>query len=299
VTQRVSVGAAGQSNGFSIQPAISADGRFVAFTSDASNLVPGLKYGTDVFVRDRLARVTRLVSVGAAGEGNDYSTEPAISPDGRFVAFSSLATNLVPGVSEGNVFVRDLLAGVTQVVSVGAAGRATGGSFTPSISAGGRFVAFASAASNLVPGDTNGAWDVFVRDRLAGVTRRVSVASNGRQGNGTSDWPAISADGRYVAFNSAASNLVASDSNDALDVFVRDRLAGLTRRVSVGAAGQANGDSFQPTITADGRSVAFHSIASNLVVRDTNACWDVFVRDPVLDAVEPGPFRTRNFRTSS
>jgi len=132
-----------------------------------------------------------------------------------------------------------------------------------------------------VAGDTNAAGDVFVRDRLAGVTRRVSVGPGG-QANGFSDSPAISADGRFVAFESDASDLVAGDTNGVFDVFVRDRLAGVTRRVSVGPGGQGNRGSFSPAISANGRSVAYVSAASNLVRGDTNAAFDVFVRDPLL-----------------
>ena len=131
-------------------------------------------------------------------------------------------------------------------------------SVDPAISADGRFVAFSSDATNLVPGDTNGTADVFVRDRQTGTTRRVSVGSGGAQGNGLSVDPAISADGRFVAFASDATNLVPGDTNGADDVFVRDRQTGTTRRVSVGSGG-AQGDrvSFDPAISADGRFVAF------------------------------------------
>ncbi len=289
VTRRVSVGAGGQANNGSDSPAISADGRFVAFYSDASNLVAGDTNGrSDVFVRDRLAGVTRRVSVGAGGQANSESFGPAISADGRFVAFYSYASNLVAGDTNGrsDVFVRDRLAGVTRRVSVGAGGQANSDSFGPAISADGRFVAFDSSASNLVVGDTNGTFDVFVRDRLAGVTRRVSVGAGG-QANSDSLSPAISADGRFVAFESNASNLVAGDTNATDDVFVRDRLAGVTRRVSVGAGGQANSSSGSPAISANGRSVAYTSNASNLVRGDTNGAQDVFVRDPLLG---PAPF---------
>jgi Tol biopolymer transport system component len=288
VTRRVSVGAAGQANGGSLSPAISADGRFVAFNSYASNLVPGDTNGTtDIFVRDLLARVTRRVSVGPAGQGNsDSSGVPAISADGRFVTFTSSASNLVPGDTNGaiDVFVRDLQAGVTKRVSVGTGGQANDYSFFATISADGRFVAFESFAANLVPGDTNGTSDIFVRDLQAGVTRRVSVGAAGQGNSDSSGAPAISADGRYVAFFSHASNLVPGDTNGAYDIFVRDLLAGVTRRVSVGASGQGNRDSLAPAITADGRSVAFVSASFNLVTHDTNRAWDVFVRDPLLDA---------------
>jgi Tol biopolymer transport system component len=171
--------------------------------------------------------------------------------------------------------------GTTTRVSVASNGaQGNGDSFSSSISADGRYVAFHSIASNLVSGDTNGAWDVFVHDRQSGQTTRVSAASNGAQGNGDSESPSISADGRYVAFSSDASNLVSGDTNGAWDVFVHDRQSGQTTRVSAASNGaQGNGDSESPSISADGRYVAFSSDASNLVSGDTNGAWDVFVHD--------------------
>jgi Tol biopolymer transport system component len=152
----------------------------------------------------------------------------------------------------------------------------------PSISASGRFVAFESTASNLVPGDGNGTSDVFVRDRKRGKTRRASLSSAGAEGNGSSHSASISADGRFVAFYSFASNLVAGDGNGFFDVFVRDRKSGKTRRVSVRSNGaEGNDHSFNPSISADGRFVAFDSGASNLVGGDGNGVFDVFVRGPL------------------
>jgi Tol biopolymer transport system component len=146
-------------------------------------------------------------------------------------------------------------------------------------------VAFISGASNLVIGDTNGNYDIFVRDLLGGTTTRVSVDSIGAQANGDSGYPVISSDGRYVAFTSGASNLVAGDTNSTYDIFgtydifVRDTVGGTTTRVSVDSIGaQANGDSLYPAISSDGRYVAFTSGASNLVAGDTNSNSDVFVR---------------------
>ncbi|MDT7943806.1 MAG: hypothetical protein RQ985_04565, partial [Dehalococcoidia bacterium] len=163
-----------------------------------------------------------------------------------------------------------------------------GYSWFPSISADGRYVAFESIASNLVPGDTNGVSDVFVHDRLTGQTTRVSVASDGTQGHSASDHPSISADGRYVAFESFASNLVPGDTNGKRDVFVHDRLTGQTARVSVASDGtQGNGDSIYPSISADGRYVAFVSGASNLVPGDANGNIDVFI----AAAAEPTAMR--------
>ena len=163
-------------------------------------------------------------------------------------------------------------------------GEADGASFTPAISADGRYVAFASAASTLVSGDTNGVEDVFVFDRVERTTERVSLSGEGAAGNGDSYDPAISADGRYVAFTSAASNLTAGDANEELDIFVRDRDEGATVLASVGPQGaQGDGPSVAPTISADGRVVAFESDADSLVAKDENHTGDVFVRDLVAE----------------
>jgi len=219
--------------------AISADGQFVAFASQASNLVPGdtnlhvCGHGTcgyDVFVRDLKAGATERVSVSSTGvQGNGPSFHPAISRDGRFVAFASITSTLVPGGSNSfeEVLVRDRQAGTTELASVSSLGvQGNGDSFAPAISQDGRFVAFASAATGLVPGDTNHKGDVLVRDRQAGTTVRVSVSSTGAQANGDSgisrDDPgvALSADGQAVAFASDASNLVQGDTNGKIDIFV-------------------------------------------------------------------------------
>jgi Tol biopolymer transport system component len=158
------------------------------------------------------------------------------------------------------------------------------------ISADGRYIAFDSYSS-LVTDDTNNALDVFVRDTAAGRTTRVSVDSAGNQANGSSSNGAISANGRYVAFESVASNLVTGDTNNDVDVFVRDTVAGRTTRVSVAGAGsQANDDSFRPAISANGRYVAFYSYASNLVAGDTNHAADVVVRanpEPAVTGITP------------
>jgi Tol biopolymer transport system component len=227
-TQLVSVPADGTSaNRDSYNPTISADGRYVAFVSDASNLVPGdTNDRADVFVRYLRSGTTQRVSVATNGaQANNYNEYPAISAGGRYVAFVSDASNLVPGDTndQPDVFVRDLQLGTTQRVSVATDGtQANSDSEYPAISADGRYVAFQSRASNLVPGDTNHRRDVFLRDPQSGTTERLSVAAHGRQTNGRSTHPVISADGRYVAFQSGASNLVPGDTNDRADVFVRE-----------------------------------------------------------------------------
>jgi Tol biopolymer transport system component len=288
VTRRVSLRPDGQQTvGDFSDPGISADGRYVVFSSTAADLVPG---GTDghfqVFVRDLRAGVTRQASVGPGGrQPNGASFDAALSADGLHVSFLSSASNLASGDTNGasDIFVRDLAAGVTRRVSVGPGGRqADGFSVEPALSANGRYVAFTSFATNLVGGDTNGSADVFVRDRLDGVTRRASVGPGGRQADGGSSEPALSADGRSVVFSSDASNLVSGDTNGVLDVFVRNLWSGTTRRVSVGVGGRpADGESFFPAVSADGRWVSFSSAASNLVSGDTNATTDVFRRDLV------------------
>ncbi len=233
VTERVSVAfVGGQANAHSFLPAISADGRHVAFQSRASNLVPGdINEAVDVFVHDRATGATERVSVASDGTQGNFESRfsPAISADGRYVAFASFASNLVPGdTSEAlDVFVHDRATGATERVSVASDGAEASGvyrdSFNPAISADGRYVAFEGRASTLVPGDTNGVHDVFVHDRVTGTTERVSMASDGAEANALSGLPAISADGRHVVFPSFASNLVPGDTNEALDVFVRDR----------------------------------------------------------------------------
>ena len=284
-TTRVSVATAGtEADAQSAGPAISADGRYVAFTSEGTNLVAGdTNDAQDVFVRDRTTGATTRVSMSTRGtQGNGSSFGPAaISANGRYVAFSSLATNLVAGAT-GGVFVRDRVTGATTLVSVATSGaKANGGE--PAISPDGRYVAFISEAGNLVAGDTNERPDVFVRDRIARVTTRVTVATGGAQANGDSRGPVtLSANGRYVAFGSDARNLVAGDTNERPDVFVRDGLRGSTTRASVATDGtQGNLNSLQPAISANGRFVAFGSIASNLVAGDTNGIVDVFVRDRI------------------
>jgi Ca2+-binding RTX toxin-like protein len=286
---RVSVDSAGnQAIDNSVSPSISADGRFVAFDSNASNLVPGDTNNTfDIFVRDVLTNTTSRVSVNSAGnQGNNFSLFPSISADGRFVAFDSNASNLVPGDTNNttDIFVRDLSTNTTTLVSVSSSGdRGNGYSSASltSISADGRFVVFESDATNLVPGDTNNERDIFVRDLLTNTTTLVSASSSGERGNNDSLSNSISANGRFVAFRSFATNLVPGDTNNTSDIFVRDLLTNTTTRVSVDSAGnQGNYTSENfPSISADGRFVAFQSYATNLVPGDTNNQSDIFVRD--------------------
>jgi Tol biopolymer transport system component len=292
--ERVSIRSNGaQGNDDSTRPALDAAGNRVAFDSSASNLVSGdTNQQLDVFVHNRTTHRTQRVSVSSdEAQANGSSHSPSIA--GRFVTFISSAPNLVPDDTNGaeDVFVRDLVAGTTERVSVSSTGAQGNSSSTAaSISAGGRYVAFSSFASNLVPGDTNGAFDSFVHDRQTGLTERVSVNSAEIEGNAMSVDPSVSRNGRFVALYADATNLVADDTNDRTDIFVRDRLLGTTERVSVSSGEQqANGSSPEPgvrgftasgpDITPDGRYVAFFSSATNLVPDDTNTC-PLFFEEP-------------------
>ena len=301
LVSRNSSGALG--NQISLWPSISADGTYVTFNSHATNLVPGDPGNIypDVFLRNLQTDTTTLLAQNiSGGYGNIGTYVPtSISSDNRYVAFWATSTNLVPGDTNGysDVFVRDRGTDTTELISVSTAGvQGNGRSEVPAISLDGRYVAFQSLATNLVAGDTNGRQDIFVRDRETGTTTLVSKNSSGGAGNYNSGTPAISADGRYVAFFSSATNLVSGDTNGYSDVFVHDRQTGTTSRVSVSTAGvQGNSNSLDAFISPDGRYVGFYSDASNLVANDTNGRLDIFVRDLVkgttrsLTIPEPAP----------
>jgi hypothetical protein len=263
---------------------ISADGRFVVFESSATNLMPNDSNGVaDIFIRDRSKGTTRRISVSSTeAQADEDSRRAVISPDGRFVLFVSSATNLVGNDTnaEEDVFLRDRSKGTTRRVSIGNAEQeGNDSSYGHSMSPNGRFIVFASASSNLVGADTNAASDIFVRDRHAGTTRRVSLSSGEIEGNASSDSPWISANGRLVTFSSNASNLVGDDSNGVGDVFVRNRETGRTKRISVSSTGgQADGESDDSMISADGRFVVFYSTATDLIPADDNGTADVFLR---------------------
>ena len=226
-TERVSVATNGtQANDDSFYFSISADGRFVVFTTGATNLFSGYNNGADqVLVRDRLNGTTERVSVSNDGtQGNSSSNFPFISADGHYVVFSSRASNLAPGdhLGTAEIYFRDLQNGTTERVSLADdEGIAYADSGSPSVSEGGRFVAFSSGSTYLVSGDTNGFDDYFIRDRLRGTTVLISLASDGAQGNDDVGDGSISADGRFMVFESISTNLVPDDTNGWADIFVR------------------------------------------------------------------------------
>ncbi len=284
-TELVSVSSDGeQGNAASQAPSLSADGRYVAFDSDATNLVTGDTNGViDVFVHDRETGTTERVSRTSAGEQLDRNaTEPRISGDGRFVAFASDATNLGPKTSTlcAEIYVHDRESGETERVSITPDGGSSRGACTygstVDLSADGRLVVFETQMHDLVDGDHNASWDIFVRDRQTDRTERVSIASDGEPGNYHSYTPRISADGRFVSFYSCASNLVPKDnnssganatsvlgSNTCFDVFVHDRLAHTTERVSISSKGdESNYGASWPHVSDDGRFVVFSSESS-------------------------------------
>ncbi|HLM19806.1 MAG TPA: hypothetical protein VK549_18420 [Acidimicrobiia bacterium] len=285
-TERVTMaGRRVEANSQSSHPAMSSDARFIAFTSYADNLVSGdTNFTSDVYLLDRSTGAIQRVSVSSAEEqANNASGSASITPDGRFVAFGSDASNLVPGEVEdfaGDVYLRDVQAGTTEGIATFATGfvRHTGG---PVLSADGNLVAFHSWDDGIVAGDNNGSYDVFVLDRTTGAIERVSVDSAGVQGDNWSLNPAMTPDGRFVAFDSDADNLVAGDGNFDLDVFLHDRVTHTTVRVSVRTDGTETGlelASFNASISADGRTIAFQSEGA-LVPEDTEFPVDVFVHE--------------------
>jgi Tol biopolymer transport system component len=299
-TTRVSVTSAGaEAIGVSAFPSISADGRYVAFHSEAP-LVDGDAPDTwDVFVHDRATGETTRVSVSPDGvPGDDWSLLPSISADGRYVAFESYASNLLlleppgdclvapaPGQDCNwvlDVYVHDRDTGTTVRASVSAnpsVPEPEMESRSATISADGRSVVFESWDSNLVSDDLNWILDVFVRDLAAGETWRASVTSTGEEVVDLSYMARPSADGSRVAFVSCSASLVPPDTNDVCDVFVHDRATGLTTRASVSTGGvEGNAESYEPFFSADGSTVAFSSLANQLVANDRNVRQDVFVR---------------------
>jgi Tol biopolymer transport system component len=280
-TTRVSVASDGtEADDWSYHPTLSDDGRFVAFQSIATNLVPGdTNDAWDTFVHDRVTGQTSRVSLGSnEAQGDSDSWGDDISGNGRYVLFHSRATNFVLSVKvDGiNVYLRDLQLGNTELISRGPPGAAADGqSWGCAVNADGRYVVFLTEASNIAPDDENDRSDIVWRDRETGETRLVSVASDGTQAN-TNAWVAdISPDGRFVVFVHAASNLVPGDTNGENDVFVHDTGTGETECVSVSSHGElGNRESMGTAMSQDGRFVAFESLSDNLVPGDTNGSYD-------------------------
>lgn len=279
---------------------ISPDARFIAFDTQAANVVAADTNGLwDAFVHDRQLGTTVIASVSSAGViGNGNSSYPCVSDDGQQVLFASGSTNLVANDTNAKIdlFVRDLSTGTTELVDVsitGVGGNAgvvggilTGGPYE--ISGDGRFVAFTSASSDLVASDTNGFVDVFVRDRVLSVTTRVSLGLGGVEANGDSvaSVPALamSGDGRFVVFSSAATNLIAGDGNAATDVFAHDRLLATTARASENLSGTSapTGTWFSADVTDDGRWVLFTGPSTGLVLGDPDPSQRALLRDMQL-----------------
>lgn len=272
-TVLVSVGLGGApADGPSERASVSADGRLVVFTSHASNLVPGDHNDcSDVFLRDLDRGTTVRVNRGLNGTESNGCTgiDPIISADGRHVVYSADSTNLVRGVRDGrsHIFRTDLRTGRTVLVSGTADGTpGNGDSMRPTLSADGRYVAYATSADNLIPGDTPaGVWDTVVRDMANGTTRRTSAADDGTPGNAATDGTQISADGHYVTYFSNATNLVPGDTNHKVDEFLHDRTTGRTTRLSVSADGvESDQITIGGTISDDNRYVVLNSHATNL-----------------------------------
>jgi Clostripain family/Bacterial Ig-like domain/PDZ domain/WD40-like Beta Propeller Repeat len=286
MTREIITGLVG--NGSSRSPSINADGRYVAFHSEASNIVPRDNNAvSDVFVYDQELRIMELVSTSSfESQGDNISNCQSISSDGRYIAFCSDATNLVFGDTNGvcDIYVRDRTLGITERVSISSEGieSKSWDCLEPDISDDGRYVAFWSSASNLVPNDTNWTPDVFVYDRNLDVIERVSTSSDGTEGNGGSYFPNISSDGQYVVFASWASNLVNNDTNEISDLFIYDRNMDIIECLSLSYSGAlGNGWIGGSSISNDNCYVTFESDASNLVADDLNGKRDIFVvRNP-------------------
>ena len=271
-----------------IEPGISADGRFVTFTSSAplSNLDTNLS--SDVYVHDRLTHKTELVSVNSSGlPGNSDSSSSNLSSDGRFVVFESEASNLVNADTNGypDIFVHDRLTHLTTRVSIATDGtQAISGEHgflmgrKPAISADGRFVAFSSLATNLIQDDTNGFRDIFVHDRQTKQTTRASIHSNGSQAQSSSDFPDISANGRFVVFQSDAPNIISGGSAE-LGIYLHDRL---TKQTVLANESGTNAAGTQPSISADGRYVAYMSYIPDFTIPNFIGSWNVIVHDRIF-----------------
>ncbi len=275
-------------NGASYCPCISANGRWTAYYSNASNLVAGdLDATDDLFVYDKVTGQTTMYpfnSDGVLADGRSQVYGNALTPNGRWLVFYSQATNLLPGVGGGydHVYLLDLKTGSLTLVSADDAGNPGNAlSRNPSISPNGKWVVFESNATNLVPGDGNGLMDVFVRDLKHGKTRRISVPDAGGEADGISMEAVVSNSGQVVAFRSNATNLVASDTNGKFDIFVRDDRAGTTVRIDQNGNGDqaTGGHAYEMCMSASGSTIAYYSYATNLVAGVSSPSGGAYLYD--------------------
>ncbi|GMU83729.1 MAG: hypothetical protein AMXMBFR47_35990 [Planctomycetota bacterium] len=289
-TSRASVASTGaQNNDNSSDAVVSGNGRYIAFASPGDTLVPGLPDDVvRLYRRDRQTGRTMRVDGASSWQANGATLTARISSDSRWRALASDATNLVPNDVNGvrDVFLLDTNTNVAKCLSVGAGGQPGNAlSDDPAVSSNADRVVFASAADNLVTGDTNGAWDIFLFTRATGLLERISLTSGGGEADGDSFDPTISMDGRHVVFTSAASNLVAADTNGVADVFHYDSQTGVTTRVSVDSSGaEGDGASDQAEISPNGAQITFRSMATDLVADDTNGRADIFAHNPATGA---------------
>ena len=273
------------SNGTNFQPKISGDGNYIVFASNASNLVSGdTNNAADIFLFKRSDSTIIRLSVNSTGtQSNGGSGEPSISRDGNLITFTSLATNLVPSDTNNvkDVFVKNRTTGAISLVSTdSSANQANKASYQSAINSDGTMVAFASDASNLISSDSNGCSDVFVKTISSGAIQLVSSSPASVIGNRSSDWPAISKTGQFVAFQSRANNLIATDTNAVVDVFRKDISSGQVLLASQSSNGDAaTFDAVRPSISLDGRYITFESKSSNFDINDTNGLADTFIRD--------------------
>ncbi len=283
--RRISTDSQGlNANGYSARPSIDNSGTKIAFMSNANNLVANdTNSFVDIFLKDTVTDETQLISTALAGAANGSSSNPKISSDGTKVVFQSDASNLVDGDTNetSDIFVKDLVTGVVSLVSKSVNGlQGNGFSADAAISGDGNKVVFTSLANNLVPGDNNGAFDIFVKDLVSGEIVRVSKSANGIESNGGSGDPSINFNGTKVVFSSSSSNLVTGDVNGKQDVFLVDLALNSIRRLTISSNGiEGNGDSSSGSISASGARVAFSSQANNLHPNDLTAYWDVFTTD--------------------
>lgn len=309
VTELISVnsdGNPGNKNSFTRRPSVSEDGRFVVFFSNSTNLAPEYDIEDDpetnhVYLRDRGSGTTEssttLISKNADDEiGDDNSEYPTISADGSTIAFHSFADNLIVDDFKDNnatsdVFLYDIATEtLTRISNTPDGWAGNGASDLAALSSDGKKVGFVSFADDFLPAgtDNNNSSDIFIFSAADGTIERVSINSDGEEGNAISDVPSLSEDGRYVAFYSFADNLVTDDENECIedtnkkrsctDVFRHDTDLGETIRVSINVADEeGNNDSACSGIIADGQAVVYYSLATNLVAGDSNNIQDIFI----------------------